>query len=436
MGFTNMAEFIGDDIATDYSALMSKVVASGNHRVKFPLNEPAIAKKKSQIDEYLEFYDGAGCQHIALATNDILRTVDVLRENGIEFLDTPDSYYDDPELRARIGEVRVPIEELKERKILVDRDEDGYLLQIFTKPMGDRPTVFYEFIERHGSLGFGKGNFKALFQAIEREQDAPRQPLRCDLTARLAPRPRPHRQPGQPAQLRYWDGTRWTEHVAPAQAQAPASQPVAAGGPPGAYGGTYGAPYQPGTQVYGGPKQPATTPDGVPLAGWWQRVLAFVIDSIVIGIVAAIVSIPWLREVYDSYRVWIDEAFRTADTGGTIDPGSLQGDVAGPLAIIGAINLALGFAYHVGFLMWKQATPGKLVLGLRVRRRDEPGPMPLSTVLLRWVGQFGIGIIGLVPVVGTIGSLYSLLDSLWPLWDDKKQALHDKLGKTNVVRTR
>jgi 4-hydroxyphenylpyruvate dioxygenase len=172
MGFTNMAEFIGDDIATDYSALMSKVVASGNHRVKFPLNEPAIAKKKSQIDEYLEFYDGAGCQHIALATNDILRSVDILRGNGIEFLDTPDSYYDDPELRKRIGEVRVPIEELKKRKILVDRDEDGYLLQIFTKPMGDRPTVFYEFIERHGSLGFGKGNFKALFEAIEREQDA------------------------------------------------------------------------------------------------------------------------------------------------------------------------------------------------------------------------------------------------------------------------
>ncbi|HSV37565.1 MAG TPA: 4-hydroxyphenylpyruvate dioxygenase [Nocardioidaceae bacterium] len=171
MGFTNMAEFIGDDIATDYSALMSKVVASGNHRVKFPLNEPAVAKKKSQIDEYLEFYAGAGCQHIALATGDILRTVDILRENGIQFLDTPDSYYDDPELRERIGKVRVPIEELKKRKILVDRDEDGYLLQIFTKPMGDRPTIFFEFIERHGSLGFGKGNFKALFEAIEREQE-------------------------------------------------------------------------------------------------------------------------------------------------------------------------------------------------------------------------------------------------------------------------
>jgi 4-hydroxyphenylpyruvate dioxygenase len=170
MGFTNMAEFIGDDIATDYSALMSKVVASGNHRVKFPLNEPAIGKKKSQIDEYLEFYRGPGAQHLALATNDILGAVDALVEEGVEFLATPDSYYSDPELRARIGEVRAPIEELQKRGILVDRDEDGYLLQIFTKPIGDRPTVFFELIERHGSLGFGKGNFKALFEAIEREQ--------------------------------------------------------------------------------------------------------------------------------------------------------------------------------------------------------------------------------------------------------------------------
>ncbi len=171
MGFVNMAEFIGDDIATDYSALMSKVVASGNHRVKFPLNEPAVGKRKSQIDEYLEFYGGPGAQHLALATGDILRTVDILRERGVEFLDTPDAYYDDPELRARIGEVRVPVEELKKRGILVDRDEDGYLLQIFTKPLGDRPTVFFELIERHGSLGFGKGNFKALFKSIEREQE-------------------------------------------------------------------------------------------------------------------------------------------------------------------------------------------------------------------------------------------------------------------------
>jgi 4-hydroxyphenylpyruvate dioxygenase len=171
MGFTNMAEFVGDDIATDYSALMSKVVADGTRKVKFPLNEPAVSQRKSQIDEYLEFYGGPGAQHVAVATNDIIASVDAMRAAGVEFLNTPDSYYDDPSLRARIGEVRAPIEELKRRRILVDRDEDGYLLQIFTKPVQDRPTVFFELIERHGSLGFGKGNFKALFEAIEREQE-------------------------------------------------------------------------------------------------------------------------------------------------------------------------------------------------------------------------------------------------------------------------
>jgi 4-hydroxyphenylpyruvate dioxygenase len=171
MGFTNMAEFIGDDIATEYSALMSKVVADGSRKVKFPLNEPALSRRKSQIDEYLEFYCGPGAQHVALATGDILASVDAMRAAGVDFLVTPDSYYDDPALRARIGKVRVPIEQLKARGILVDRDEDGYLLQIFTKPVQDRPTFFFELIERHGSLGFGKGNFKALFEAIEREQE-------------------------------------------------------------------------------------------------------------------------------------------------------------------------------------------------------------------------------------------------------------------------
>ncbi|MFJ4845423.1 MULTISPECIES: 4-hydroxyphenylpyruvate dioxygenase [unclassified Streptomyces] len=169
MGFTNMKEFVGDDIATEYSALMSKVVADGTLKVKFPINEPAIAKKKSQIDEYLEFYGGPGVQHIALATNDIVASVRAMRAAGVEFLDTPDSYYDT--LGEWAGDTRVPIETLRELKILVDRDEDGYLLQIFTKPVQDRPTVFFEMIERHGSMGFGKGNFKALFEAIEREQE-------------------------------------------------------------------------------------------------------------------------------------------------------------------------------------------------------------------------------------------------------------------------
>ena len=172
MGFTNMAEFVGDDIATEYSALMSKVVANGNHRVKFPLNEPAAARKRSQIDEYLQFYRGPGVQHIALATPDILTTVDALRREGVEFLPTPHTYYQAPELRSRIGHVRVPVQQLQSRGILVDRDEDGYLLQIFCKPLTDRPTVFFELIERHGATGFGKGNFKALFEAIEREQQA------------------------------------------------------------------------------------------------------------------------------------------------------------------------------------------------------------------------------------------------------------------------
>ncbi|GAA0933236.1 4-hydroxyphenylpyruvate dioxygenase [Streptomyces thermoalcalitolerans] len=168
MGFTNMKEFVGDDIATEYSALMSKVVADGTLKVKFPINEPAIGKKKSQIDEYLEFYNGPGVQHIALNTNDIVDTVRRMKAAGVEFLDTPDAYYDT--LGEWVGETRVPIETLRELKILADRDEDGYLLQIFTKPVQDRPTVFFEIIERHGSMGFGKGNFKALFEAIEREQ--------------------------------------------------------------------------------------------------------------------------------------------------------------------------------------------------------------------------------------------------------------------------
>ena len=169
MGFTNMKEFVGDDIATEYSALMSKVVADGSRKVKFPINEPAEGKKKSQIDEYLDFYGGPGVQHLALATDDIVGAVRGMKAAGVQFLDTPDSYYDT--LGEWVGDTRVPLAELQELKILADRDEDGYLLQIFTKPVQDRPTVFFELIERHGSEGFGKGNFKALFEAIEREQE-------------------------------------------------------------------------------------------------------------------------------------------------------------------------------------------------------------------------------------------------------------------------
>jgi 4-hydroxyphenylpyruvate dioxygenase len=168
LGFKNLISFDDKDISTEYSALMSKVVANGNERIKFPINEPAQGKKKSQIDEYLEFYRGPGVQHVAIITHDIVATVTALRDRGVEFLRVPTTYYD--ELQGRVGKIDEPIAQLQELGILVDRDEDGYLLQIFTKPVQDRPTLFYEIIQRKGARSFGKGNFKALFEAIEREQ--------------------------------------------------------------------------------------------------------------------------------------------------------------------------------------------------------------------------------------------------------------------------
>ncbi|USK59282.1 4-hydroxyphenylpyruvate dioxygenase [Peribacillus asahii] len=168
MGFKQMIHFDDEDISTEYSALMSKVMHNGG-RIKFPINEPANSKRKSQIEEYLDYYNGAGVQHVAVLTNDIVTTVNALKANGVEFLDTPDSYYD--MLTERVGEIDESIEKLRELKILVDRDDEGYLLQIFTKPIMDRPTVFFEIIQRKGSRGFGEGNFKALFESIEREQE-------------------------------------------------------------------------------------------------------------------------------------------------------------------------------------------------------------------------------------------------------------------------
>lgn len=168
MGFEQLVHFSDEQISTEYSALMSKVVQDGTGKIKFPINEPAQGKKKSQIDEYLEAYNGPGAQHIAVATGDILETVSMLEANGVEFLRTPHTYYQD--LPARIGQIKEDLEKLEEHSILADRDEDGYLLQIFSKPVQDRPTLFYELIERHGCRGFGEGNFKALFEAIEREQ--------------------------------------------------------------------------------------------------------------------------------------------------------------------------------------------------------------------------------------------------------------------------
>jgi 4-hydroxyphenylpyruvate dioxygenase len=167
-GMTNILHFGDEQIQTEYSALMSKVMSDGQGKIKFPINEPAEGKRKSQIEEYVEFYGGAGAQHIAVATNNIVDTVELLKERGLLFLDTPDSYYD--EAPGRVGEIAEDYAVLQEHKILVDRDEDGYLLQIFTKTAQDRPTVFFEVIERHGATTFGEGNFKALFEAIEREQ--------------------------------------------------------------------------------------------------------------------------------------------------------------------------------------------------------------------------------------------------------------------------
>jgi 4-hydroxyphenylpyruvate dioxygenase len=170
MGFKNLVSFDDKDISTEYSALMSKVMANGNERIKFPINEPASGKKKSQIEEYLDFYRGPGVQHIAIQTDNIIATVGALQQRGVEFLTVPGSYYD--ELLARVGKIDEDLAPLRELGILVDRDDEGYLLQIFTKPVQDRPTLFYEIIQRKGARSFGKGNFKALFESIEREQAA------------------------------------------------------------------------------------------------------------------------------------------------------------------------------------------------------------------------------------------------------------------------
>jgi 4-hydroxyphenylpyruvate dioxygenase len=168
MGFRLYQTFDDKDISTEYSALMSKVMANGNGRIKFPINEPAVGRHKSQIEEYVEFYKGPGVQHIAMGTGDIIRTVTLLRDQGVDFLHVPSTYY--RELTGRVGKIDEPIDQLEELGILVDRDDEGYMLQVFTKPVEDRPTLFYEVIQRKGSRSFGKGNFKALFEAIEREQ--------------------------------------------------------------------------------------------------------------------------------------------------------------------------------------------------------------------------------------------------------------------------
>jgi 4-hydroxyphenylpyruvate dioxygenase len=170
MGFAQIISFDDKDISTEYTALMSKVMSNGNGRIKFPINEPAEGRKKSQIEEYIDFYKGSGVQHIAVATDNIVETVTAMKARGVEFLYVPESYYDD--ILDRVGTIEEDLEPLKQLGILIDRDDEGYLLQLFTKPVVDRPTLFFEIIQRKGAKSFGKGNFKALFEAIEREQES------------------------------------------------------------------------------------------------------------------------------------------------------------------------------------------------------------------------------------------------------------------------
>ena len=206
--------------------------------------------------------------------------------------------------------------------------------------------------------------------------------------------------------LRWWDGYRWTEHTQLAS---------------------------PGQGASG---RSTTTPDGVPLAGWWHRVGASMLDGLILLPLGLLLSFPWVREIVDVYGDYFGQLTEDLEAGrtSTVSDADLAARIARPLAIVTLISLLVSFAYHVGFLMWRQATPGKLITGLRVRMREQPGPMPLGAVLLRWLTQSGVGVLSLLPYVGSLVGLYNLLDSLWPLWDGKKQAIHDKAAGTNVVR--
>jgi uncharacterized RDD family membrane protein YckC len=231
--------------------------------------------------------------------------------------------------------------------------------------------------------------------------------------------------PDGPPLLRYWDGRHWTEHARTAEE---VTQP--------AYAATgYGGASAPDT-AYAGTAMAAATPDGQLLAGYWQRVWAYLLDSLIVGLVGGLLASPWIGDVIDAFGQFMDQAVRDAEAGVTTDPAAFQQAILGPIMVISLIFLVVGFVYHVGFLMALQATPGKLALGLRVRLRDRPGPMPIGTVLLRWAGQFGYAILNLVPIAGSLAGIYSLLDHLWPAWDGKKQAIHDKIARTNVVRSR
>jgi uncharacterized RDD family membrane protein YckC len=220
--------------------------------------------------------------------------------------------------------------------------------------------------------------------------------------------------------LRWWDGARWTEHVTAA--------------PPTAYPAYPTSPAYP-AQPYAA--LPATTPDGQPLAGWWIRVGAYLLDGLIMAPISVLLGWPFVSRLWSAYVDFFDATMRAAERGAPAPSQSeILGDVLGPMIGIVAVSLVVNFVYNVGFLKWKQATPGKLIVGLRVRLRERPGPMSWGTVLLRWIGQNWNAVFSFVPLVGSIAGLYPLIDDLWPLWDDKNQALHDKVAKTNVVRHR
>jgi uncharacterized RDD family membrane protein YckC len=220
--------------------------------------------------------------------------------------------------------------------------------------------------------------------------------------------------PGAPQGQRYWDGQQWTQHVAPAAGASP---------------------YAPMTPYAAGAPVVATTPDGEPLAGWWQRVGAYVIDILILTPLVFIAAWPWMTDIVSTYGDLFSEAIESAETGAAApDQGDVLSELMLPLLMMTLVGLAVSFVYNVGFLKWKAATPGKLVVGLRVRLRETPGPLSWGTVLLRWLGQNWYAAMSAVPILGSVLSLYPLVDVLWPLWDEKKQALHDKVAKTNVVR--
>ncbi|HET6654458.1 MAG TPA: RDD family protein [Nocardioides sp.] len=250
--------------------------------------------------------------------------------------------------------------------------------------------------------------------------------------------PDPDPQAPEPKGQRYWDGRQWTEHVQPPVGQPQMGQAPLGQAPQGQPG--YGsAPAYAPMSPYADAGRPAvaTTPDGQELAGWWLRVAAYLIDAVIVGVISAVIAFPWMRDVFDAYGDFISQALDAAESGGAApDQSELMAEITGPLAVVSLIGLVVSLVYHAGFLRWKAATPGKLALGMRVRLRETPGQMSWGTILKRWGSQFWYAIVATVPVIGGIAGLWPLVDGLWPLWDSKKQALHDKVAATNVVRQR